>query len=137
MDAALPAPPSSEWAGWVRHGQWVNHLNGSNEGEIRKALVKDDVVDCIVALPPQLFLSTGIPVCLWFFDRDKASSGETRSPRGVLFIDARQMGEAISRKQIRLTDEEIAEIAALTTHGEANRRQVSTRIALGSAMPQL
>jgi type I restriction enzyme M protein len=74
-------------------------------------MVGDDIVDCVVALPNQLFFSTGIPVCLWFFDRDKASSGE-RDRRGeVLFIDARHMGEAISRKQMRLSDEEVSEIA--------------------------
>ena len=60
----------------------------------------------------QFFYTTGIPVCLWFLDRDKASSGE-RDRRGeTLFIDARQMGQKISRTQIELTDEEMARIAA-------------------------
>jgi type I restriction enzyme M protein len=68
------------------------------------------VVDCIVALPAQLFYTTGIPVCLWFLDRDKASSGE-RDRRGeTLFIDARHMGKKINRTQIELTDEELAQI---------------------------
>ncbi|MTD42835.1 N-6 DNA methylase [Conexibacter sp. W3-3-2] len=119
-------PDSNANYAWMQH--FLHHLapngragfvmaNGSmtttahNEGDIRKGLIEDDVVDCIVALPPQLFFSTGIPVCLWFFDRDKASSGE-RDRRGeILFIDARQMGEAVSRKQIRLSDEDVAEIA--------------------------
>jgi type I restriction enzyme M protein len=119
-------PDSNANYAWMQH--FLHHLapngragfvmaNGSmtttahNEGAIRKGLVQDDAVDCVVALPAQLFLSTGIPVCLWFFDRNKASSGE-RDRRGeVLFIDARHMGEAISRKQIRLSEEEIAEIA--------------------------
>lgn len=121
----VPPDQNANYA-WMQH--FLHHLapngragfvmaNGSmttnahNEGDIRKGLVEDDVVDCIVALPSQLFFSTGIPVCLWFFDRDKASSGE-RDRRGeMLFIDARQMGKAISRKQIVLTDEEVAEIA--------------------------
>jgi type I restriction enzyme M protein len=84
----------------------------SGEGKIRENLVRADVVDCVVALPPQLFYTTGIPVCLWFLDRDKASSGE-RDRRGeTLFIDARSMGRKISRTQIELTDEEIKRIAA-------------------------
>jgi type I restriction enzyme M protein len=85
--------------------------NAHNEGEIRQAMVKDDIVDCVVALPANLFFSTQIPVCLWFFDRDKASPDE-RDRRGeMLFIDARHMGEAISRSQKRLTESEVAEIA--------------------------
>ncbi|HST54466.1 MAG TPA: class I SAM-dependent DNA methyltransferase [Solirubrobacteraceae bacterium] len=85
--------------------------NTNNEGVIRRGLIEDDAVDCVVALPSGLFFSTGIPVCMWFFDRDKASSGE-RDRRGeTLFIDARHMGEAISRKQKRLTEAEIAEVA--------------------------
>ena len=84
----------------------------SGEGKIRESLVRADVVDCIVALPAQLFYTTGIPVCLWFLDRNKASSGE-RDRRGeTLFIDARQMGSKISRTQIELTDEEIERIAS-------------------------
>jgi len=83
----------------------------SGEGKIRQGLIRADVVDCIVALPPQLFYTTGIPVCLWFLDRSKASSSE-RDRRGeTLFIDARSMGRKISRTQIELTDEEIERIA--------------------------
>jgi type I restriction enzyme M protein len=82
------------------------------ESKIRESLVRADVVDGIVALPAQLFYTTGVPVSLWFLDRDKASSGE-RDRRGeTLFIDARQMGSKISRTQIELTDEEIDQIAA-------------------------
>lgn len=119
-------PDSNANYAWMQH--FLHHLapngragfvmaNGSmtttahNEGDIRKGLLEDDVVDCVVALPPQLFFSTGIPVCLWFFDRNKASSGE-RDRRGeVLFIDAREMGEAVNRKQIYLTAEHVSEIA--------------------------
>jgi type I restriction enzyme M protein len=97
-------------AGFVMANGSMTTRSG-NEDAIRQGLVQDDIVDCLVALPPQLFFSTGIPVCLWFFDRDKASSGG-RDRRGeVLFIDARHMGEPVSRKQIRLTNEEIAEVA--------------------------
>jgi type I restriction enzyme M protein len=86
--------------------------NTRGEGKIRQRIVEADLVDCIVALPGQLFFTTGIPVCLWFLDRNKASEAE-RDRRGeVLFIDARSMGKKISRTQIELTDEEIARIAA-------------------------
>jgi type I restriction enzyme M protein len=114
--------------GWIQH--FIHHLapngragfvmaNGSltsntkGEGKIREQLVRADLVDCVVALPVQLFFTTGIPVCLWFIDRDKASSAE-RDRRGeVLFIDARQMGTKISRTQIELTDEEIERVVSL------------------------
>ena len=99
-------------AGFVlANGSLTSNQNG--EGKIREAIVRDDIVDCIVALPPQLFFTTGIPVCLWFLDRDKASSAE-RDRRGeVLFIDARSMGEKISRTQIELTPSERARIVSV------------------------
>ena len=78
-------------AGFVMANGSLTTMTGG-EGKIRENLVRADVVDCIVALPAQLFYTTGIPVCLWFLDRDKASSGE-RDRRGeILFIDARQLG---------------------------------------------
>jgi len=119
---------------WVQH--IVHHLapdgiagfvlsNGSmsstqsGEGEIRKALVEADLVDCMVALPGQLFYGTAIPACLWFIARDR-SGGPTkggkplRDRRGeVLFIDARQMGTMVSRVHRELTDEDIATIAGI------------------------
>ena len=105
----------------------------SGEGKIRESLIRADVVDCIVALPAQLFYTTGIPVCLWFLDRDKASRGE-RDRRGeTLFIDARQMGSKISRTQIELTEEEIERIASPTTLGAARRRRLRRRAGLLSA----
>lgn len=96
-------------AGFVMaNGSLTSNTNG--EGEIRKKIVEADLVDCIVALPGQLFFTTGIPVCLWFLDRNKTSETE-RDRRGeVLFIDARQMGQKISRTQIELTDDELARI---------------------------
>lgn len=88
----------------------------SAETKIREALIRADAIDCIVALPAQLFYTTGIPVCLWFLDRDKASSQE-RDRRGeTLFIDARHMGRKISRTQIELRDEELEQITE-TYHG--------------------
>ncbi len=89
----------------------------SGEGEIRKAMLEADVVDCMVALPGQLFYSTQIPACLWFLARNKSGVGATgRSPlrdrRGqVLFIDARRMGVLVDRTRRELTDEEIQKIA--------------------------
>ena len=105
---------------WVQH--MVHHLaptgiagfvlaNGSmsssqsGEGEIRKSLIEADLVDCMVALPGQLFYSTQIPACLWFLAR--------RRPRGdgILFIDARRLGRMVDRTHRELTDEDIARIA--------------------------
>jgi type I restriction enzyme M protein len=94
--------------------------NQSGEGEIRKNLIEADLVDCMVALPGQLFYSTQIPACLWFLARDKSgrhsrASGnpvQTRDRRGhVLFIDARKLGPLVDRTHRELTDEDIARIA--------------------------
>jgi type I restriction enzyme M protein len=85
--------------------------NQSGEGEIRKRLVEANLVDCMVALPGQLFYSTQIPACLWFLARDK-QNGKFRDRRGrVLFIDARKMGRMVDRTHRELTDEDIARIA--------------------------
>lgn len=88
--------------------------NTSSEGVIRKAIVDDDLVECMVALPGQLFTNTQIPVCLWFLSKDKAAGrkGNTDRRNEVLFIDCRDMGkEQVSRVQIAFTDDEIHEIA--------------------------
>jgi type I restriction enzyme M protein len=97
-------------AGFVMaNGSLTSNTNG--EDKIRRRIIEADLVDCVVALPPQLFFTTGIPVCLWFVDRNKAPKGG-RDRRGeTLFIDARQMGRKISRTQIELTTEETARIA--------------------------
>ncbi|MGH8426886.1 MAG: type I restriction-modification system subunit M [Gammaproteobacteria bacterium] len=113
--------------GWVQH--IVHHLapagtagfvlangsmssNQSGEGEIRKSLVEGDLVDCMVALPGQLFYSTQIPACLWFLARDR-KNGKFRDRRGeILFIDARKMGRMVDRTHRELTDEDVARIAA-------------------------
>jgi len=90
--------------------------NTSGEGEIRKAIIEHDLVDCIIALPGQLFYTTQIPACLWFLTRSKAArklNGRSLRARQseTLFIDARKMGRLIDRTHRELTDEEIAEIA--------------------------
>lgn len=85
--------------------------NQSGEGEIRKALIEADLVDCMVALPGQLFYNTQIPACLWFLTRSK-SGGKFRNRRGeTLFIDGRKLGILIDRVHRDLTQEEITRIA--------------------------
>lgn len=90
--------------------------NQSGEGEIRRAMVEADAVDCMVALPGQLFYSTQIPACLWFLARDKSNGKrgkETlRDRRGeVLFIDARNMGTLVDRTRRELSEADIQKIA--------------------------
>lgn len=91
--------------------------NTSGEGEIRRNIVEDDLVDCIVALPGQLFYGTQIPACLWFIARDKSGKptkggGSLRDRRGeVLFIDARKLGTMVNRTQKELTAEDISRVA--------------------------
>jgi len=117
---------------WVQH--FYHHLsptgtaglvlaNGSmssqqsGEGDIRQAMVERDVVDCMVALPPQLFYNTGIPACLWFVTKNKGKrvvrgDSTVRDRRGeVLFIDARDMGEMVDRTHRVLTEDNITKIA--------------------------
>ncbi|WP_026552196.1 class I SAM-dependent DNA methyltransferase [Arthrobacter sp. H20] len=84
--------------------------NSGGEGDIRAQLVEADLVSCMVALPTQLFRSTGIPVCLWFFAKDKSSGAVDRSGE-VLFIDARNLGYMVDRAERALADEDIAKIA--------------------------
>jgi type I restriction enzyme M protein len=89
----------------------------SGEGEIRKAIVEADLVDCMVAMPGQLFYSTQIPVCLWFLARDKKNGLGSRGTKmrnrrkETLFIDARKLGTMADRVHRELSDEDIAKIA--------------------------
>ena len=90
--------------------------NQSGEGDIRKAMIEADAVDCMVALPGQLFYSTQIPACLWILAKDRSNGlvkhSKLRDRRGqVLFIDARKMGVLVDRTRRELTDEEIHKIA--------------------------
>lgn len=119
-------PPGNANFAWVQ--MFIHHLspsgtagfvlaNGSmssnqkGEGEIRKAIVEADLVDCMVALPGQLFYSTAIPVCLWFLARDKENSGK-RDRRGeTLFIDAREIGSLVTRVNREFSEEDIAKVA--------------------------
>lgn len=119
-------PASNANFAWVQH--FIYHLaptglagfvlangsmssNTSGEGEIRKNIIEADLVDCMVALPGQLFYSTQIPVCLWFIARDKRN-GRFRDRSGeILFIDARKFGTMMDRVHRELTDEDIRKIA--------------------------
>ena len=106
---------------WLQHMIW--HLapngrigmvlaNGSlssqsgGEGKIRKNIINADLVDCIIAMPTQLFYTTQIPVSLWFIAKNKKQKGKT------LFIDARKLGTMVTRKLRELTDEDIQKIAS-------------------------
>jgi type I restriction enzyme M protein len=82
----------------------------STEGQIRKELIENDLVDCMVALPPQLFYNTQIPACLWFLSRNKTNSKFRNRSNEILFIDAREIGSMISRKQKELNDADILKI---------------------------
>lgn len=85
----------------------------SGEGDIRRALIEADHVDCMVALPGQLFYSTQIPACLWFLARDKSANG-FRDRRGeILFIDARKVGHLVDRTRREFSDADIARIAEI------------------------
>ena len=116
----LPPAKNANFA-WMQHMIW--HLNGTgrmgvvlangslssqqnNEGAIREAIVRDDLVEGIVALPTQLFYSTQIPACLWILNRKKAQPGK------MLFVDARQMGTMVTRKLRELTTEDIERLSA-------------------------
>jgi type I restriction enzyme M protein len=85
--------------------------NSSGEGEIRKNLIEAGLIDCMVALPNQLFYNTQIPVCLWFLARDRRNHRFRNRTNEILFIDARKLGTMISRKQKELTEADIRQIA--------------------------
>ena len=111
---------------WVQH--FIHHLaptgtagfvlangsmssNTSGEGEIRRKIVEADLVDCMVALPSQLFYNTAIPACLWFISRDKSNGKFRNRKKEILFIDARNMGQMVDRRHRELTKEEVKKIA--------------------------
>lgn len=115
----LPPNGNANFA-WIQH--MIHHLapngklglvlaNGSlssqsgGEGEIRKKIIEDDLVECIVAMPTQLFFTTQIPVSLWFLNRNKKQPGKT------LFIDAQNMGTMVNRRLREMTEMDIAKIA--------------------------
>ena len=112
---------------WVQH--FIHHLaphgmagfvlangsmssNQSGEGDIRKALIEADLVDCMVALPGQLFYSTQIPVCLWFLTKNKNDGKRRDRRKQTLFIDARKMGTLIDRVHRELTESDLQKITS-------------------------
>jgi len=137
---------------WIQH--FISHLkptgvagfvlangsmssNQSGEGEIRKKIVEADLVDCMIALPPQLFFTTGIPVCLWFLARDKGNH-KFRDRRGeTLFIDARRMGLMIDRTHRNLEDDHIALIAKAyhSWRGEKGAGQYEAKLGFCKSVP--
>lgn len=90
--------------------------NSATEGDIRKALVQEGLVDCMVALPTQLFYNTQIPACLWFLARDRKNHKFRDRSNEILFIDARKAGTMVSRKNRMLTDVDIARISETYHH---------------------
>ena len=119
----LPPNGNANFA-WMQH--MIHHLapngklglvlaNGSlssqsgGEGEIRKKIIEDDLVECIVAMPTQLFFTTQIPVSLWFLNRNKTQTGRT------LFINAQNMGTMVTRRLREMTTDDIAKIAGICT----------------------
>lgn len=82
------------------------------EGDIRKEMVKKDAVDCMVALPGQLFYSTQIPACLWFLARDKSANGHRNRKGEILFIDARNMGRMVDRTRREFSEDDIETITS-------------------------
>ena len=124
----VPPAGNANYA-WIQHFLYHTAPNGqagfvlakgslttktSNEGEIRKALIENDLIDCIVNLPSKLFLNTQIPACLWFLRRNKQ-----KRKREILFIDARNLGFLKSRKNLEFTDDDIAKVAS-TYHNWKN-----------------
>lgn len=85
--------------------------NSGGEGEIRQRLVEDDLIDCIVSLPKQLFYNTGIPACLWFISRKRHGNGDRKRTGEVLFIDASELGFMEDRTHKVFEDKDVDKIA--------------------------
>jgi len=130
----LPPPTGNANFAWIQH--FIYHLSpkgsagivlskGSltsqtnNEGEIRKALVEKRLIDCIVNLPTKLFLNTQIPACLWFLSRNKSNGGYRNRTDEILFIDARNLGFLVNRRNRDISDDDIKRIAG-TYHNWRN-----------------
>ncbi|MDO8942449.1 MAG: N-6 DNA methylase, partial [Desulfobacterales bacterium] len=131
---------------WVQH--FIHHLapqgmagfvlangsmssNQSGEGDIRRALIEADLVDCMVALPGQLFYSTQIPVCLWFLAKNKnadAKRGFRDRRKQTLFIDARKLGTLIDRVHRELTDADLEKITSTYHAWKSENRKVKSEI---------
>lgn len=121
----IPPVGNANYA-WIQH--MIHHLaptgiagfvmangslssNTSNEGEIRKRLIEEGLVDCVVALPPKLFYTVQIPACLWFISRDRYNHKFRNRHDEILFIDARKMGTMVTRKNRELTEEDLDKIS--------------------------
>jgi len=121
----LPPDGNANYA-WMEH--MIHHLapkgvmamvlangslssNSSGEGEIRQKIVDADLVDCIVALPKQLFYNTGIPACIWFISRKRLGNGDRKRTGEVLFIDASETGFMADRTHRDFTEEDVHKIA--------------------------
>jgi type I restriction enzyme M protein len=121
----IPPVGNANYA-WIQH--MIHHLaptgiagfvmangslssNTSNEGEIRKRLIEEGLVDCIVAMPSQLFYTTQIPACLWFVSRDRYNHKFRNRHDEILFIDARKMGTMVTRKNREFTEEDLDKIS--------------------------
>lgn len=121
------APPvgNANYA-WIQH--FIHHLapngiagfvmangsmssNTSGEGDIRRAIIEADLVDCMISMPVQLFYTTGIPVCLWFLTRTKGNGKFRDRRKQTLFIDARKLGSLVDRTHREFAEEEITRIA--------------------------
>src|SRR5690606_38835067 len=85
--------------------------NSGGEGEIRKNIIKAGLVDCMVALPTQLFYNTQIPACLWFLARDRKNHKFRDRSKEILFIDARKLGYMVGRTNREFSDDDIKKIA--------------------------
>ncbi len=108
--------------------------NTSGEGEIRQQLVENDRVECMIALPGQLFYTTQIPVCLWVISKDKtanACKGFRNRETETLFIDAREMGSMISRVHKDLTVDDLAKIADTFHAWRSSDDALKQRVASG------
>ena len=93
----------------LANGSMTSNTGGENE--IRKNMILDGVIDCMVSLPNQLFFNTQIPACLWFLARNRTNGKLRNRKNEILFIDARKTGALISRKNKAFTDEDISKIA--------------------------
>ncbi len=130
----MPPASNANYA-WLQH--MIYHLsphgvmacvlaNGSlssqtnNEGDIRKSLIESDLVDCIVALPKQLFYNTGIPACIWFISRKRTGNGDRKRTGEILFIDASEVGHMADKTHREFSEDDMAKVVG--TYHEWRKR---------------